>query len=296
MSLPTVSVIITCYNYGKYLKGCLDSVLNQSFSNFEIIIVNDGSIDNTDEIVENFQSLSNIKYIKQPNKGQAIAKNVGIQNSSGDFIAFLDADDAWEKDKLKKQLPLFEKNNVGVVYSRAMYVNDQGQSIKNLKTTEKYLIPKSGKVTENLFLDNFVPFSSSIIRKDCFKKCGIFDVSLQMGIDWDLWLRISTVYEFDFVDEPLLIYRVGHAGQMSKNLEIRQQCSDKIMSNFLMTHRNHLSMWTIRRAFSFTYSNRGEYYRRIDKKKSNCFFLKSIFQNPGNINSYKGLLKNLLTY
>jgi len=83
---------------------------------------------------------------------------------------------------------------------------------------------------------------------------------------------------------------------MSKNLEIRQQCSDKIMSNFLMTHRNHLSMWTIRRAFSFTYSNRGEYYRRIDKKKSNCFFLKSIFQNPGNINSYKGLLKNLLIY
>lgn len=93
-----------------------------------------------------------------------------------------------------------------------------------------------------------------------------------MGIDWDLWLRISTVYEFDFVDEPLLIYRVGHAGQMSKNLEIRQQCSDKIMSNFLMTHRNHLSMWTIRRAFSFTYSNRGEYYRRIDKKNLIAFF------------------------
>lgn len=296
MFSPTVSIIITCYNYGKYLEGCLTSVLKQTFNDFEIIIINDGSIDNTDEVIKKFKNIANLKYIKQSNSGQARAKNVGIQNASGSFIAFLDADDVWDENKLKKQMPLFENKSVGVVYSRSSYINESGEVLANLKITEKYLLPKSGKVTKNLFLDNFVPFSSSIVRKDCFGKFGGFDESLKMGIDWDLWLRISTAYEFDFVNEPLLIYRVGHAGQMSKNIEIRQKCSDQIMSNFLVMNRHFLPWWVIRQAYSFTYRNRGEYYRNFDKKRSINYFARSIFQNPINIDSYKGLIKNFLNY
>ncbi|MBK7543347.1 MAG: glycosyltransferase [Candidatus Competibacteraceae bacterium] len=294
MKVPSVSVVVTCYNYGHYLAECLDSILQQSFSDFEIVIVNDGSVDNTDEVMENFRNFDNIKYIKQGNSGQAKAKNTGIQNSSGDFIAFLDADDAWEKNKLEKQMPLFSKNMIGVVYSRARYVDELGQALNNIRITEKYLIPKSGNVTNYLFLDNFVPFSSSIVRRECLERCGAFDETLRMGIDWDLWLRISTLYEFDFIDEPLLVYRVGHAGQMSKNLELRQQCSDKIMSSFIKNYKPLLSNWIIRKAYAFTFRNRGEYYRKIDKAKSCQYFLKSIYQNPIEINSYKGLLKTLL--
>ena len=228
------------------------------------------------------------------NSGQAKAKNTGIKNSSGDFIAFLDADDTWEKNKLEKQIPLFSKNMIGVVYSRARYVDELGQALNNIKITEKYLIPKSGNVTNYLFLDNFVPFSSAIVRRECLERCGVFDESLQMGVDWDLWLRISTLYSFDFIDEPLLAYRVGHAGQMSKNLEVRQQCSDKIMSSFIKNYKPLLSNWIIRKAYAFTFRNRGEYYRKIDKTKSCQYFLKSIYQNPIEINAYKGLLKTLL--
>jgi len=295
MDSPTISVVVTCYNYGNYLEGCLDSILKQSFTDFEVIVVNDGSTDNTDEVIEKFKNFGIVKYIKQSNFGQARAKNVGIQNSSGKFIAFLDADDAWEQDKLEKQIPLFSKENVGVVYSLVRYVNEQGQTLNNVKSVGKYLKPRSGNVTKNLFLDNFVPFSSSIIRRSCFEKCDTFNESLKMGIDWDLWLRVSTLYEFSFVNEPLLIYRVGHAGQMSKNIEVRQQCSDLIMSDFLRSYRHLLSIWIIRQAYSFTYCNRGEYYNKIDKKKSIKYFFKSIFQNPINIQAYKGLLKVIIS-
>lgn len=294
MDSPTVSVVVTCYNYGNYLEGCLDSILKQSFKDFEIVIVNDGSTDNTDEIIEKFIKINIVKYIKQANSGQARAKNIGIQNSSGKFIAFLDADDAWEEDKLEKQMPLFSKENVGVVYSLVRYVNEKGQALDNVRTIGKYLKPRSGNVTRHLFLDNFVPFSSSIVRKACFEKCGVFNESLKMGIDWDLWLRLSTLYEFDFVHEPLLIYRVGHSGQMSKNIEVRQQCSDYIMSDFLRSYRHLLSVWIIRKAYSFTYCNRGEYYVKVDKKKSVKYYFKSICKNPLNVQPYKGLLKIIL--
>jgi glycosyltransferase involved in cell wall biosynthesis len=295
MRMPTVSVVVTCYNYGKFLKGCLDSVLGQSFADFEIILVNDGSTDNTDEVIEEFRGISNIKYIKQVNSGQAKAKNTGIRHATGSFIAFLDADDMWEENKLIKQMPLFSNESVGVVYSRARYINEQGQALDHVHLDGKYLVPVSGSVTNNLFLDNFIPFSSSIVRRDCLERCGVFDESLQMGIDWDLWLRISTVYEFNFVDQPLLIYRIGHAGQMSKNLETRQQCTDRIMSNFLRINRDLISHRTIRKSYSHTYCNRGEYYRAIDKIKSSRFFLKSIWNDPFEINAYKGLLKTFLS-
>lgn len=292
MNPPVVSVVITCYNYGKYLKGCIESVLSQSFTDLEIIVVNDGSTDNTDEVIRKFQGLHNIKYIKQTNNGQANAKNIGIKYASGDFIAFLDADDAWEVDKLKKQLPFFSKERVGVVYSRAHYIDEMGQELRSdSRNYCKYLTPRSGNVTEYLFIDNFVPFSSSIVRKICLERCGIFDESYKMGIDWDLWLRISTVYEFDFIDEPLLIYRIGHVGQMSKNIEVRQKCSDQIMKNFIKINQNIISPWIIRKAYSYTYYNRGNYYLTIDRKKAIQNFLKAIWENPVEIRVYKALVK-----
>ena len=288
---PLVSIVITCFNYGKFIKQAIDSALEQTYSSVEIVIVNDGSTDNTDEVVANYLNLDNVKYIKQQNAGQTKAKNTGINNSSGDFIAFLDADDAWETEKLAKQVILFSNEAVGVVYSRSRYIDEQGNAFYVPKSGNKYLLPKRGKVTDHLLLDNFVPFSSSIVRRGCFDRCGVFDESLQMGIDWDLWLRLSTIYEFDFVDEPLLIYRVGHAGQMSKNLELRQRCSDRIMSKFIEKNQAYISQKIVRKAYSYTYCNRGDYHRAIDWKKSVLYYLKAIWHNPGEMLAYRGLLE-----
>ena len=288
-----VSVVITCYNYGKYLEHCLNSVLAQTYLNHEIIVVDDGSTDNTPEVMESFKHLPNLIYLRQRNSGQANAKNVGIINSSGEFVAFLDADDMWCADKLDKQMQCFENTDVGVVYCRAKYL-DEDNNVFSYDMTSPYLQPQRGIVTEWLFFDNFVQFSSTVVRRECFERFGLFDESLKMGIDWDLWLRISTSYKFDYVDDRLFYYRMGHSGQMSRNVEERQRCSDRIMENFIDKYPGVLSPSTIKKAYAITYYSRGEYYRNIDRHKSYKYFANAIKRNPVEIGAYKGLIKNIL--
>ncbi len=288
-----VSVVITCYNYGKYLEHCLNSVLAQTYLNHEIIVVDDGSTDNTPEVMESFKHLPNLIYLRQRNSGQANAKNVGIINSSGEFVAFLDADDMWCADKLDKQMQCFENTDVGVVYCRAKYL-DEDNNVFSYDMTSPYLQPQRGIVTEWLFFDNFVQFSSTVVRRECFERFGLFDESLKMGIDWDLWLRISTSYKFDYVDDRLFYYRMGHSGQMSRNVEERQRCSDRIMENFIDKYPGVLSPSTIKKAYAITYYSRGEYYRNIDLHKSYKYFVDAIKRNPVEIGAYKGLIKNIL--
>ena len=289
-----ISIVITCYNYANYVADAIFSALGQTYENFEIIIVNDGSTDNSEEVISRFLDDPRIKYIKQKNAGQANAKNTGIRNAKGDFMAFLDADDMWEPDKLEKQVRLFNNPNVGVVYSRARYIDGNGNPL-DFKLQNKYLRPRSGKVTEWLIFDNFVPFSSSVVRRECFEKVGLFDESLKMGIDWDLWLRISVHYEFDYVDEPLLLYRMGHVGQMSRNGEMRQRCSDKIMEKFLGEHSGVVDSRVLKAAMYYTYWSRGYHWQFEDKEKSLKYYLRAIRCNPCRMAAYKGIIKMLLT-
>ena len=287
-----VSVIITCYNYGRYLAGCMESVLGQTYRDIEIIIVNDGSTDNTDEIVKKYITDPKVRYIKQNNSGQANAKNAGISHARGAFLAFLDADDVWEITKLEKQVPLFADPTVGVVYSLTKYIDEEGRSL-DLTVDGKYLKPCAGEISQHLYFDNFIPFSSSVVRRDCLEKVGLFDESIKMGIDWDLWLRISAAYTFAYVDEPLLYYRVGHAGQMSKNLEERQRCSDRIMRKFVQENPDRLPNSVIQKAMAYTNCNRGYYYRNIDTSLSNRFYLDAIRSDITEWDAYRGLLKNI---
>ena len=290
---PLVSVVVTCYNYGRYLKDCLDSILAQTYKNIEIMVVDDGSTDNTAEVSKAFTKLPNLKYIHQRNAGQSHAKNVGIKNSTGEYIAFLDADDRWCPEKLKKQMSCFDNPDIGVVYCRAKYLDENDREFA-YDMTAKYLQPRRGRVTEWLIFDNFVQFSSSVVRQECFKRFGTFDETLKMGIDWDLWLRISTAYQFEYVDERLFFYRMGHSGQMSKNMDERNRCSDLIMKKFLASYPGAVSSAIIRKANAVTCCGRGEYFRTIDQKKSTLYFLDAIRNSPGETGAYKGLIKNVL--
>jgi glycosyltransferase involved in cell wall biosynthesis len=294
MNTPIVSVVVTCYNYGRFLKMAIDSVIEQTFRDFEIVVVNDGSTDNTDDVMQGYRGVANLKYVSQKNAGQANAKNVGIKNSSGQFIAFLDADDLWAKDKLEKQMRLFSNPQVGVIYSGLKYIDELSKKL-DYKRTSNYLSFRSGDVTRYLFFDNFVPFSSSIVSRKCFDKVGLFDESLTMGIDWDLWLRISVHYKFNYVDEPLLVYRKGHTGQMSKQLGKRMQCADKITKKFLANHPDALTKDCIKRVLSYNSCNRGNYYGFQERMpgKAIRYFLSAIQQNWLNRNAYIGLGKCL---
>ncbi len=291
---PQVSVVMTCYNYGRYVAECIESVLAQTYENFELIIVNDGSSDNSEEVISRFLIDPRVRYFSQANTGQAMAKNVGIRNALGGHIAFLDADDLWDRTKLEKQMLLFRDPHVGVVYSRARYIDEQGGPLNPRWGERDHLSPKAGKVTEDLFFDNFVTFSSAVVRAECLRKVGFFKGSLKMGIDWDLWLRISVYWEFSFVDEPLISYRLGHSTQMSKNLKERQRCSDWIMAEFVKRNRSLLSTSTIQRAWAYTFCNRADNCRRTDLRLSTRYYLSALRTHPFTPAAYTGLAKNII--
>jgi glycosyltransferase involved in cell wall biosynthesis len=294
MKKPDVSIVVTCYNYEKYVEACLNSIKDQTCSNYEVIIVNDGSTDNSEDVILKYLNDKRFKYVRQDNAGQTKAKNRGIEEATSDLIAFLDADDIWSRDKLEKQLPLFKDVSVGVVYSNSIFIDNDGNILNNQVKT-KDIKPRRGDVTRHLLIDNFVPFSSSIVRRVCLKEFGGFNESLSMGIDWDLWLRISTRYRFDYCDKGLLFYRVGHSGQMSKNLQKRVECSDIILKDFINKYSYSLKDIDIDGVLYRSYCKRAYTLRKINIREALKYYLKGIQVRPYKTNAYKGLVLTLIS-
>ena len=284
-----VSVVITCYKYAHFLPLAMDSALNQTHRNVEVIMVNDGSPDDTDEVMQRYLADPRVVYINQANAGQAVAKNNGIKRASGDLIAFLDADDIWELDKLEKQVPLFAKPAVGVVYCRVKYMDENGAPV-TLQESPLWK-PVRGRIAEDIFRENLIPFCAAVVRRECFDKVGVMDPQYKMGIDWDLWLRMSVHYEYDFVDEPLLRYRVGHAGQMSKNYLQREADTMRIMDNFVRANPGLLPANLVSWAYAFSYCNRGYNFRSRDRWKSLAYYFKAIRTRWYHTPAYVGIAK-----
>ena len=209
-----VSVIIPTYNSAKYIRNALESVLSQTYSNFEIVVVNDGSTDNTDEILRPY--FDRIIYMEQKNTGPAAARNVGIQHAKGDFIAFLDADDIWLPLKLKKQMRVFHENpNVGLVYSRNVeFDHETGKEV--LVSPPKVF---SGRVFDELLLEGFILLSTVIISKPVLKDVGGFDPDLHTAEDTNLFLRIAKRYSVLGM-EDILVRKRKHAANLSDRVDI----------------------------------------------------------------------------
>src|SRR5688572_6318984 len=229
---PLVSVVIATYNMARFLPLALRSALGQSYENIEVLVIDDGSQDDTRAVMEPFRSDRRVRYVFRQNGGQASAKNHGIRQAQGEYVAFLDADDMWVPDKLERQMPLFLRSPaVGIVYSRFGYIDEAGRDLR-IEDCELF----RGRVSGALLIRNFIGFGTSVVRKECFDRLGGFDESIGMGIDYDLWLRYSTQYEFDYVDRPLLRYREW-LGQMSKNWRVRYLNGIAIMNSFLRYFR-----------------------------------------------------------
>jgi glycosyltransferase involved in cell wall biosynthesis len=286
---PKVSVVISCYKYAHFLPFAMDSALNQTHRNVEVIMVNDGSPDNTDEVMQRYLADPRVVYIKQENAGQAIAKNNGIKRATGEFVAFLDADDIWELDKLERQLALFANPAVGVVYCRVKYMDEKGAPVT--VQANPLWEPVRGKITDVIFRENLIPFCATVVRRTCFDKVGMMDPQFKMGIDWDLWLRMSVHYEYDFVDDTLLRYRIGHSGQMSKNYLQREADTMRIMETFLRANPGLLSPGLVRWAYAYSYCNRGYYFRSRDPWKSLSFYFKAIGARWQHSQAYLGIVK-----
>ncbi len=225
---PSVSVVIATYNYGHFLAGALDSALGQTFGDFEVIVVDDGSTDDTSAVVQPYLRDQRVRYERTNHLGQPGAKNVGIRLARAPLIAFLDADDVWLPAKLERQVPLFQVDQrVGVVYSRRLLIDEEGWELEYAQPTLC-----RGLILPQILLANFVCFSSCVVRRDVFDQLGFFDERLALAIDYDLWLRVAPHYRFDYVDEPLVRYRTGHANLSRRHLE-RVEIAGFILRRFL---------------------------------------------------------------
>lgn len=230
----SVSVVIPSYNCEKYIVDCVRSVLKQTCSPLEIIVVDDGSLDNTRAVLSPFIAESKLKYLHQKNKGAAAARNRGMRNATGEFIAFLDADDLWLPRKLEKQLPLFRDQSVGLVYSRAEWFAEvpSPSAMKECRgAVRHYQYCYRRRVYDALLQSNFIPTSCVVIRRNVSQRVGAFVEELDgrrftYGEDYEYWLRVARLYEIDFVDEVLTRHRV-HSNQVSANRirRYKQLCS-----------------------------------------------------------------------
>lgn len=260
LTQPLVSVVIATYNMGQYLPQAVDSILQQTWKNLEVIVVDDGSTDNTPDVMQKYNNDSRVNFIHNQNQGQPKAKNCGIKNTKGDFIAFCDADDFWEADKLEIQMPLFANPKVGVVYSEVSFIDEHN----NAFTKEHHEIRHSGKVTNQMLIENFVPFGTSVIRRQCIEQNGMFDEEFRMGIDWDLWLRYSLDWEFVYTPEKTYVYRVW-SGQMSNNYRGRYDHAKKILTKFVAQHGQQLSKKFVRKAWADMHIREAAVYAKHEK-------------------------------
>lgn len=286
--MASVSIVVSAYNYAAYIGFALDSLLKQTYEDFEVLIVDDGSTDNTSEVVRPYLDDERFSYHFKENGGQASAKNHGIHLAQREYIAFLDADDIWEADKLEKQLPLFEDASVGVVFSGRSYIDKD-----NVLTPFFDIRLKRGWVLDDLFVDNFVCFSSSIVRQSVFEKIGCFDEELAMGIDYELWMRVATQYKFDYVDLPLVQYRVGH-GNMSQNVAKRIAHAWKIMRRVMEVPDicQKLSPEAVDRAFAMTHCSEAKVqFKSGEYANSFIAFIKSLKHEPFRVETWKSFVK-----
>lgn len=230
---PLVSVVIPVYNVEQYIEQALDSVLSQSYSNFEIIVVDDQSPDSSIAIVNDRFNDDRIRIVQQKNRGLAGARNTGVRYANGRYIAFLDSDDFWQPSKLESHILAMEANpHCGVSFSASLFVDENGQSLGRLQEPRK----KSNYQPQDIFCRNPIGNGSApVIRKGILEQIGFqtaekndsgvpymqyFDESLRQSEDVDCWTRIAilTATDFQYIDQPLTNYRVNDCG-LSANVD-----------------------------------------------------------------------------
>ena len=223
--LPRVSVVIPTYNRGEFLTGAIESVLAQNYRDFELIVVDDGSTDDTARQIQPY--LDRLTYLRQPNGGVARARNIGIRHARGEFICFLDSDDLWTPGKLARQIEFADTHSTyGLIATEIAAFDARGNHAHRAKAN-MYRI-RNGFVLEDLLFSNWIQTSTVMIRRECLDQVGLFDEDVgQFGEDWLLWMRIAAEFPIYFLPEPLVRYRI-HPHSLTSHLPEAQY--DSLMS------------------------------------------------------------------
>jgi glycosyltransferase involved in cell wall biosynthesis len=202
--MPFVSVIIPTYNRVELLRETLLSVLSQTFQDYEILVIDDGSTDNTHVMVQNLNSA--IRYFYQENQGTAPARNTGIGYATGDWLAFLDSDDLWKPQKLARQVAELKRSQNQWIYCDVDLFDQKTRTVQGTYH-QRILKPYQGWVAKELLLGDFIPALSTLVHRDVFKEVGLFNSSEWFHEDWEMWLKIASKFPISYVPETLGVYR-----------------------------------------------------------------------------------------
>ena len=228
-----VSVIITTFNRRAFLKEAVLSVLRQDYREKEVIVVDDGSIDRSFEEVADFP----VRYVWKQNRGISSARNMGIAVSSGEFIAFLDVDDVWKQGKLRTQLQKMEAAGIDISYTDEIWLRN-GEHLNQKFRHRKY----SGYIFDRCLPLCIISPSSVVMRRGVFEDVGLFDESMPVCEDYDMWLRITSRYPVLFIDKAFIIKRGGHDDQLSRVYKGMDRFRIESLARIIRTETLHREM------------------------------------------------------
>ncbi len=221
--MPTVSIVIPAYNAARYVEAAVDGALGQTFKDVEVLVVDDGSTDDTEAVLSRYRCA--VRYFRQENSGVAAARNRGIQESTGRYVAFLDADDTWFPEKLDRQVAALESSGQHrACYSAHVICTEALEPLSVHRG-----VRKSSNLEGLLLIGNVVGTPSSVLcDRSLFSIVGGFDPRLSQCADWDMWVRLATVSEFLYLDEPLVMYR-QHGSNMSRAPKLLERDSVRVL-------------------------------------------------------------------
>jgi glycosyltransferase involved in cell wall biosynthesis len=286
--MPKVSAILPTYNRAEFLHFAIQSALNQTFNDIEIIVCDDKSTDNTREVVERYSD-ERIKYIlNKGKKGPSATRNTAILTTEGEYIAFLDDDDEWLPDKLNRQVALLDHSpsNICGVYSNRFLIDRKSDRIlSNDPGTEK----KKGNLLYQLMIKSPIHTSTVMIRKTCLEQIGLFDETMSYMEDRDLWIRLSMKWDFEYISTPLTKAYVHGLEQLSRNLAGQTVGREKLLERYHDFFKKNRKSW------GALYLCLGTQYcqmRQMKKGRNNI--IKGILKYPFNKIAYFHLFSSFL--
>lgn len=238
-NFPLISIIIPTFNRADWIEAAIESILMQTFQNFELLVIDDGSTDNTQKIVSRCDE--KIKYYFQKNKGPSAARNYGIKKAKGKYICFLDSDDRWVVNKLETQVNLVAADpNIKICYTDEIWIRS-GVRVNQKIIHKKY----SGWIYQHCLPLCIISPSSVMIHRELFDKVGLFDEDLIVCEDYDLWLRVSSFYPIAFIEQSLIIKYGGHEDQLSQKFwgmdRLRVKALEKMLAHNDLSIENKIA-------------------------------------------------------
>jgi glycosyltransferase involved in cell wall biosynthesis len=262
---PLVSIITPTYNRGAFIGQAIRSVLDQTYDHFELLVVDDGSVDDTSTVIEPFLRDERIRYWRQENQGQSRARNAALAQARGEYIAFLDSDNEWLPHKLERSIRALQANRwADVVYADVVTIDEDGHEISR-RNMRRY----SGRILPQMLRDNCVSMNTALAHRRCFDRLGGMSGLRRVADDYDLWLRFSAYYQFLYVPEFWARYRVMKE-QISTDKTARFESNEAILRSFAEEHGDRASAREIQRGWAALWMRKARWLASEGRRAEAC--------------------------